>query len=170
MWEGCGVVWGFLVWGGVEIHVNIVPSLLLPATFPSTPLHATSSPSTPPHATSSPSTPLPPIITNIDVLSSFMIRVSWAPVIATPSTSAYILEYKQSHNEKWTNLPPSPLCTHTLGNLLPNTSYLLRVFAVNSMGEGMPSPIYSIKTRARGMWVWPCVGVVMSGCVLSLSP
>ena len=111
-------------------------------------------------ATSSSPDTLPPTITSVNALSSYVIRLAWAPVKATSPIRVYTVEYKPGHGGAWSRLPPTHLYTLTVGNLLPHTTYDLRVFASDHRGEGVPSPIISTTTPARGqrhMGVWSCI-------------
>jgi hypothetical protein len=61
------------------------------------------------------------------------------------SITKYVVEYKKTADASYTSVDPATSPT-TVSSLTPNTAYLFKVTAVNSIGSGTPSSTLSVTT------------------------
>ena len=90
-----------------------------------------------------PSLPTPGIIRVSDRRVT-EIDLDWDAVMEATS---YLLEVTLNYAGTWTLVYDGPALSVTATDLLPDTRYFFRLFAVNEAGMSGPSPMIAVRTR-----------------------
>lgn len=119
--------------------------------------------------------PQPPVFfTHHESLSTdSTITVRWKPGFDGGCSQVFFLKFKQVAEQYWFNVSIEDTgdeeMNYTLSNLSPNTDYMIKMFAINSIGRSEETVVLTLRSKNSPKTATFSRAVVIGGCVAGVT-